>query len=243
MLPVEKAKLAPPIENREDVGRLLAVIREMGDEWHRPELHPLFALLAYTGLRRGEALGLRWSDVDLDRRMITGAAQLRWPDEEQQAPGRTPVPAALVSTLRAYRLAEPWQGELVFPNAAGAMYSPNAKLEMVLRRALTRAKLTRIRVHDLRHLFASHFVMGGGDIFTLQRILGHSTPQLTERDVRPLVSRAFGRRGGSGRLPRAHRTREGASVRRRGVLIKRRLRKNDDVRPGTQPTSPSRSKL
>jgi integrase len=37
----------------------------------------------------------------------------------------------------------------------------------------------RIRVHDLRHVFASHFVMGGGDVFTLQRILGHSTPQLT----------------------------------------------------------------
>ena len=53
------------------------------------------------------------------------------------------------------------------------------KLEIVLRRALERSKLPRIRVHDLRHVFASHFVMGGGDIFTLQKILGHSTPQLT----------------------------------------------------------------
>lgn len=50
---------------------LLATIREMGDESNRADLHPLFALLAYTGLRRGEALGLRWSDVDLGRRMIT----------------------------------------------------------------------------------------------------------------------------------------------------------------------------
>ena len=53
------------------------------------------------------------------------------------------------------------------------------RLEVTFRRALGRAKLPRIRVHDLRHVFASHFVMGGGDIFTLQRILGHSTPQLT----------------------------------------------------------------
>jgi integrase len=53
------------------------------------------------------------------------------------------------------------------------------RIETLLRRALARAKLPAIRVHDLRHVFASHFVMGGGDIFTLQRILGHSTPQLT----------------------------------------------------------------
>jgi integrase len=59
------------------------------------------------------------------------------------------------------------------------MFSPNAKLETLFRRALERAKLPRMRVHDLPHVFASHFVMGGGDIFTLQRILGHSTPQLT----------------------------------------------------------------
>jgi integrase len=178
MLPIETAKLAPPIEHPEDVGRLLAVLRELGDELHRPELHPFFALLAYTGLRRGEALGLRWSDVDLERRMIT--VRRSYEGQTKSSKHRTvPVPAGLVSILRAYRLADPWKGELVFPNAAGEMYSPNAKLETLLRRALGCAKLPAIRVHDLRHVFASHFVMGGGDIFTLQRILGHSTPQLT----------------------------------------------------------------
>lgn len=90
-----------------------------------------------------------------------------------------PMPAALVATLRAYRASEPWQGELCFPNDAGEMYSRNSKLEIFFQRALIRCRLPRIRVHDLRHVFASHFVMAGGDIFTLQRILGHSTPQLT----------------------------------------------------------------
>jgi hypothetical protein len=59
------------------------------------------------------------------------------------------------------------------------MYSQNSKVEVFFQRALARCKLPRIRVHDLRHIFASHYVMAGGDIFTLQRILGHSTPQLT----------------------------------------------------------------
>lgn len=178
MLPVEKTKLAPPIERPEDVGRLLAVVRELGDELHRPELHPLFATLAYTGLRRGEALGLRWADVDLNRRMLT--VRHSYDGRTKSGKHRTvPVPAPLAAILTAYRLADPWKGELCFLNERGEMFSPNAKLEVLFRRALERAKLPRIRVHDLRHVFASHFVMGGGDIFTLQRILGHSTPQLT----------------------------------------------------------------
>jgi integrase len=90
-----------------------------------------------------------------------------------------PVPAELAVILKAYKVADPWKGTLCFPNDEGEMYSRNAKLEGVLRSALASVGLPRIRVHDLRHVFASHFVMGGGDIFTLQRILGHSTPQLT----------------------------------------------------------------
>ena len=178
MLPLETAKLAPPIEDAADVGRLLGAIREIGEESTRPGLFPLFALLAYTGARRGEALGLRWSDVDLDRRMIT--VRRSYEGTTKSSKHRTvPLPAPLAAILKEYRLADPWKGELCFPNDSGEMFSRNAKLEALLQLALKRTKLPRIRVHDLRHVFASHFVMGGGDIFTLQRILGHSTPQLT----------------------------------------------------------------
>jgi integrase len=178
MLPLEQEKLAPPIEKAEDVGRLLAAVRRIGEESKRPGLYPLFALLAYTGLRRGEALGLRWTDADLERRMLT--VRRSYDGTTKSSKHRTvPVPAELAIILKAYKLADPWKGTLCFPNDEGEMYSQNAKLEAILHEGLHRTGLPRIRVHALRHVFASHFVMGGGDIFTLQRILGHSTPQLT----------------------------------------------------------------
>lgn len=90
-----------------------------------------------------------------------------------------PIAAELVPILALHRAADPWKGELVFPNDEGAMLSPNAMLRDVLWDACDKRGLHRIRVHDLRHVCASYFVMGGGDIFTLQRILGHSTPHIT----------------------------------------------------------------
>ena len=176
MLAVERGKLAPPIEKAEDVGRLLAAVADIERETGRRGLHALFATLVYTGCRRGEALGLRWADVDLDRRILT--VRRSYAGLTKSGKHRTvPIAPPLADILRAHRAAAP--GELVFPDAAGEMQSPSAKLERVLFPALVRISHPRIRLHDLRHVFASHFVMSGGDIFTLQRILGHSSPQLT----------------------------------------------------------------
>lgn len=178
MLPVERTKLASPIEKPEDVWRLLAAIGQIGDETNRPGLYPLFALLVYTGLRRGEALGLRWCDMDLDRRMIIVRRSYDAPTKSGKH--RTVgLPPELVAIMQGHRPVDHNQDDLCFPNDVGEMYSRNAKLEDVWHEALRRIQHPRIRVHDSRHAFASLFVMGGGDIFTLQKILGHSTPQLT----------------------------------------------------------------
>jgi integrase len=96
-----------------------------------------------------------------------------------------PIAPPLADILRSCRVTpvtrqsgEP-TGDLVFPDAMGKVQSPNTKLEHVLFAALERSGHPRIRVHDLRDVFASQLVMSGGDILTLQRILGHSSPQLT----------------------------------------------------------------
>jgi integrase len=178
LLPLERPKIAPPIDTPEDVGRMLATVREIGEETRRPSLHALFATLIYTGMRRGEVLGLRWTDVDLERRMfVVRRSYAGTTKSSKHRP--VPMPSQLVTILKAHQLSDPWKGELVFPNDAGEMYSRNAKLEEVLREALRRSGLRRVRVHDLRHQYASDFLRRGGDIFTLQRILGHSTPTLT----------------------------------------------------------------
>jgi integrase len=95
----------------------------------------------------------------------------------------------------------------VFPNDSVAMYSPAAKLEHVLWKALERTGHRRIRLHDLRHLFASHFVVSGGDIFTLQRILGHSTPQLTSDTYAHLSQDHMSTAADRVRIPRPGRSR------------------------------------
>ena len=179
MLPVGEAKLAPPIERAEDVGRLLAAIAEIEAETGRAGLAAMFALLVYTGVRRGEALGLRWADVDLERRILT--VRRSYDGLTKSGKHRTvPIAPALVTILKAWRLADPWKAETVFVNDTGGMFSAESKLlQDVLEAGLARIGHRRIRVHDLRHTFASHFVMSGGDIIFLQRILGHSTPVIT----------------------------------------------------------------
>ena len=66
----------------------------------------------------------------------------------------------------------------MFPNDRGELYT-NGKLEDVLRAALTKVGLRRIRLHDLRHVYGAHFVMADGSIYDLQRNLGHHSVAFT----------------------------------------------------------------
>jgi integrase len=95
-----------------------------------------------------------------------------------------PILNALLPIIRAWRLKNPLS--LVFPNERGAMQGESARVfQEVLQRVLDRAGFPRRKVgtkerhyivfHDTRHTFASHWVMDGGDLFRLQKILGHQS--------------------------------------------------------------------
>lgn len=122
----------------------------------------------------------------------------------------------------------------MFPTDAGVMYSPETKvLQDVLEAALVKIRHPHIRVHDLRHTFASHFVMSGGDIFTLQHPRALD-PRHHQRDLRPPVAGPHGERrrpclvrgpgAGGGRHP----------VRPRGRRVKERQARSSGWEPSDQ---------
>ncbi len=140
---------------------------------HRVTVRFLFM----TGVRFGELLGLRWSDMDWassrvivrrQRSAMTGElttpktrAGTRWID----------LPADLLVELKAHRLRTP--GDFMFPVDARNWRS------RVWHPALRRAGLRSIRIHDARHTHASMLIAAGADVVAVSRRLGHANPGIT----------------------------------------------------------------
>ena len=119
-----------------------------------PRWRPLFATAIYAGLRKGELLGLRKTDVDLGARLLTVARSY---DRDSTKGGHAdviPIAAELVPYLERALAASP--SELVFPAPDGSMMSDKIKLEHVLRRALGRAGIATGYVHVCRKKGCSH---------------------------------------------------------------------------------------
>lgn len=146
-----------------------------------PGLFELYATAIYTGLRAGELTGLQWKNVDLANRLITVE---RTRDQATTKGGRTrrvPVLDPLLPVLSGWR-DEEYDLELVFCNLRGGMFRPDARpFKDTFHRVRERAGLARMTFHDLRHTFASHWMLKGGDIYRLQKILGHRSVTTTER--------------------------------------------------------------
>jgi integrase len=175
-----------------EASRFLESIRD-----HR--MYAFYAVTLMLGLRRGEALGLRWSDVDLDnRRLQVEVALQRFDGELALRPVKTdrsvrplPVPDPLVAVLRRRRMQQdedqraysgvgPWNPlGLVFTTKLGTPIEPrNVNREFDL---LTEAAgVPRIRVHDLRHSCASLLWSRGVPLEQIQDILGHADPRTTK---------------------------------------------------------------
>ena len=163
-----------------DLAKLLAHT----DDAHRP----LFEFLAYTGLRIGEALGLRWCDVDLEGSVLHVCQQLsryRKPKHLKTDHSRREVVLAPAVTrlLRERWLASPHKGSdhLVFCKANG---EPGDYWDAgrAFRAAVKGAGLHgegRLSLHSLRHAFASLLIAKGLNVVFVSRQLGHSSPTIT----------------------------------------------------------------
>jgi integrase len=164
---------------------------DLADEDHQA----LYRVALNMGLRRGELLGLRWSDVKFDRNELTvnyalltidGKPVLVEPKTTKSRRTLTMSPS-VAEALRSHkarqnaerlRLGDKWiDMDLVFCGAHGLPLDGSA-LTKGFQRFLMASKLPKIRFHDLRHTCASLLLSRGTPIHDVAAQLGHSTPSL-----------------------------------------------------------------
>jgi integrase len=170
-------------------------------------LEALYIAALALGLRMGEALGLRWQDVDLDRRTLTvnrilerigrgrrgnkllpGSKLLLVEPKTDRSRRTVNLPDAAVRALKAHRVRQlqerlaagsAWHDQgLVFPTTKGTPCEPR-DLHVRFKRLLVKAGLPDIRFHDLRHSAASLMLAQGIPLRSIQDILGHGSIAMT----------------------------------------------------------------
>ena len=138
-----------------------------------------------TGLRRGELLGLKWSDIDLEKGDLRVQRQIgridgkiiEMPLKTKNAYRTLPLSVDAIDVLMQQRR-KTGNSEWVFPSPTGGPMSPDSVLHM-LHRVLKRAGLPKVRFHDLRHTFATLALQNGVDIKTVSGMLGHFSAGFT----------------------------------------------------------------
>ncbi len=168
----------------------------------RPLMSAVFRFLFHTGLRVGEFIGLEWGDLDLGPRRETmtirrtvypvkGTFSVTSPKSGK--PRTVPLNASAVGALTELATlvhpdrgsgrpsaGEPLGRRLVFPSSTG-IYRNKTVIGNALTRACRAAGLRRVTCHALRHSFGSNLVQAGVDLYTVCRLMGHSSVAMTQR--------------------------------------------------------------
>jgi integrase len=166
--------------SKEELGRLKKALddrlfrrgtRAINRTFFRLRLLVLTALT--TGMRVSEIFALTWSDILHSESLIAVRSKLKG--------GRfryVPLTPELAAEYR--RSPKGLGAEQIFPAKQGAK-GDRQRVEGSFRTLLDVAKIKNFRFHDLRHTFASWYMMNGGDLYELAKILGHSNIKMTER--------------------------------------------------------------
>ena len=159
-------------------------------------LEAVFVVALSTGLRRGEVLGLRWQDVDLEGRVLFVRQALQRVDRAlKMVPPKThrssrpiPLPQFAVTAFSQQKVRQAndrrlvgraWEdGGLVFTTEIGTPLEPR-NVNRRFYAARSAAGLEWVRLHDLRHAFATFLLDQGEGLRTVMDLLGHSTIRLT----------------------------------------------------------------
>ncbi len=182
-----------------------------------PEYWLLFAVAIFTGLRRGELIALKWGDVDwqagrLHVRRSLWRGQYMAPKTRRAIRSVDLAPQVLAALREARPLgsAESINEQLIFSGSNGQPLQPDNLVKRHFIPTLVRARLPRVRFHDLRHTYASLLIQAGEHPKAIQQALGHASIQTTLDRYGHLLPGAFEHSGrriertvlGEDRLPR-----------------------------------------
>ncbi len=179
-----KAVELPKVEKQEMQTIPVEQLQAFLTEAKASGVYEMYYIELSTGLRRGELLGLKWTDIDWNHAVITVRRQVaRVNGEITEAPLKTknsyrrvsisPQALEVLKTQKAKT-----NSEYVFPSPTGGPISPDSVNNM-LKRVLARAGIPKVRFHDLRHTFATIALQNGVDIKTVSSILGHFSAGFT----------------------------------------------------------------
>jgi integrase len=144
---------------------------------HDQKVADIIRLLLLTGARKGEVLSMRWSDIDLKGGTWSKSAAMTKQRREHHVPLSAPARAVL-----AKRLAEQAGGAFVFPgDRNGGNGGHITDITRPWEKVCKAAGLKDLRLHDLRHSFASELVSSGASLPLIGALLGHSNPTTTAR--------------------------------------------------------------
>jgi integrase len=157
---------------------------------------PIWIVALTTGMRRGELLGLRWQDIDFDRKVLHvrqtvgvlhGKTEIK-PPKTNSSRREVPVPAEVLKALREHRvkqnqcrlsLGEAWQDyDLVFASKVGTPIHPT-NLTYNYERLVAKAGVPKIRIHDHRHTHVTLAIQAGANLKAVSKRVGHATTAIT----------------------------------------------------------------
>jgi integrase len=160
---------------QDEIERLLKASRAS----RHPFLHLFVQLLLLTGARKGEARHMRWRDVDLNKRVWTV------PRSKNGRSRHVILSAAAVTVLNDTRIAAEHlmlpttKDQYVFTNPRTRTAYHSFYASWFIARDL--ADLEGLRIHDLRHTYASTLINNDVTLYEVQTLLGHSSLQMTQR--------------------------------------------------------------
>jgi integrase len=212
--PMEKLKAPLPEEKELVIWQEAELLRFLRSVPADTQAHAMFYVLAFTGLRRGELLGLHWSDLkvfedgqgalSVNRSIVPdkGRGYAEMPPKTKTSRRDVYITHDVVEVIQRQRrrvdalraeCGEMWEGTpAIFPSEVGTYKDPHNAgrlFRIWLKKAVDQDLVPRIRLHDLRHTHASIMIANGHDAKVVSDRLGHANVAFTLKVYRKLFTR------------------------------------------------------